>query len=159
MATPSTDEAAELARGDAQEAIGIARSGGAMQPITTIADGAEHDAQTTGFHKHWWRQHDEHWPADISEAFNETFTRELLAAEVAVVELQFDGAGGKWTNVGVVDLRQWEPTFPFDREHTGWIQQDPRSRVGWRRRSFFRDMFKRKKEKKESPPEGPSLQA
>jgi hypothetical protein len=148
-----------MAREDAQEAIGIARAGGAM-PITTIADGAEHDAQTTGFHKHWWRQHDENWPPAVSESFNETFTRELLGAEVAVVELQFDGAGGKWTNVGVVDLRQWEPTFPFDREHTGWIQQDPRSRVGWRRRSMLRDMFKRKKkEKKSTPPDGPSPQA
>lgn len=148
MATPSTNEAAEMGREDAQEAIGIARSGGGMQPITTIADGAEHDAQTTGFHKHWWRQHDEKWPADVSEAYNETFTRALLTEKVAVVELQFDTAGGNWTNVGVVDLAQWEPTFPFDPEHTGWIQQDPRSRVGWRRRSFLRDMFKRKKKEK-----------
>jgi hypothetical protein len=160
VATPSTNEAAEMARDDAKEAIGVARSGGGgMQPITTIADGAEHDAQTTGFHKHWWRQHDENWPPAICEAYNETFTRELLAAQVAVVELKFDTAGGKWTNVGVVDLSQWEPTFPFDPEHTGWVQQDPRSRVGWRRRSMLRNMFKRKKKEKAPPPEDPSAPA
>jgi hypothetical protein len=130
----------------------MARAGGPMQPIVTIADGAEHDAQTTGFHKRWWRQHDEGWPADAAEAYNEAFTREVHAAKVAVVELQFDAAGGKkWTNVGVVDLSQWEPTFPFDPESTGWIQQDPRSRVGWRRRSVFRNLFKRKEKK---PPDG-----
>jgi hypothetical protein len=150
VATPSTAEAAEMARDDSKEAIGAARSGGGSQPIVTIADGAEHDAQTTGFHKRWWRQHDESWPAPVSEAYNETFTRELLAAQVAVVELQFDGPGGKWTNVGVVDLKVWEPTFPFDPEHTGWVQQDPRSRVGWRRRSMLRNLFKKKKKR---PPE------
>ncbi|HXF32157.1 MAG TPA: hypothetical protein VN522_11610 [Solirubrobacterales bacterium] len=153
MATPSRAEATELARDDAEEAIGIARSGGAMQPIVGIADGAEHDAQTTGFHKRWWRQHDENWPADVREAYAETFTRELLAAQVAVVELQFDAAGGKWTNVGVVDLSRWEPTFPFDPESTGWIRQDPRSRVGWRRRSALRKLFSRKKDAKSSPPD------
>ena len=67
MATPSTKEAAEMARDDAKEAIGVARSGGAMQPITTIADGAEHHAHTTGFQKHWWRQQDENWPPSVSE--------------------------------------------------------------------------------------------
>jgi hypothetical protein len=145
VAHPSTKEAAELAREDSKEAIGVARSGGDVQPIVTIADGAEHDAQTTGFHKHWWRQHDEGWPADVRETYTETFTRELLGAQVAVVELQFDAPGRKWTNVGVVDLNRWEPTFPFDPEHTGWIQQDPRSRVGWRRRSVFRKLFSRKR--------------
>jgi hypothetical protein len=154
VATPSTLEAAELAREDSKEAIGSARSGGQMQPIVTIADGSEHDAQTTGFHKHWWRQHDEDWPEPVREAYNETFTRELLAAQVAVVELQFDSAGGKWTNVGVVDLARWEPTFPFDPEHTGWVQQDPRSRVGWRRRSVLRKLFSRKKPSESSPPSG-----
>ncbi|MFT3865576.1 MAG: hypothetical protein QM729_15005 [Solirubrobacterales bacterium] len=69
----------------------------------------------------------------------------LHAAEVAVVELQFDAASGNWTNVGVVDLKQWEPTFPFDPESTGWVRQDPRSRVGWRRRSVLRKLFSRKK--------------
>src|ERR1700684_2276513 len=112
MAHPSALEAAQLAHGDSEEAIGIARSGVHAYPIVTIADGAEHNAQTTGFHKNWWRQHDEHWPAAVCEAYNEAFTRELLAARVAVVELQFDAAGGKWTNVGVVDLGVWEPTFP-----------------------------------------------
>lgn len=116
-----------------------------MYPIVTIADGAEHDAQTTAFHKRWWRQFDEDWPAEVREAYNDAFTRELLGAEVAVVELQFDGAEGKWTNVGVVDLRQWEPTFPFDPQSTGWIRQDPRSRVGWRRRSALRKLFSRKR--------------
>jgi hypothetical protein len=116
-----------------------------MHPIVTIADGAEHGVQTTGFHKRWWRQFDEEWPSEVREAYNEAFTRELLAAKVAVVELQFDAAGGKWTNIGVVDLQQWEPTFPFDPESTGWVQQDPRSRVGWRRRSALRKLFSRKK--------------
>lgn len=128
----------------------MARSGSEMYPIVTIADGVEHDAQTTGFHKHWWRQHDEHWPSAACEAYNETFTRELLAAQVAVVELQFDTAGGNWTNVGVVDLNRWEPTFPFDPESTGWVQQDPRSRVGWRRRSALRKLFSKKKKTPES---------
>lgn len=151
MATPSTVEAARSARDDAQEAIGIARAGGQAQPIVTIADGVDHHAQTTGFHKNWWRQHDEDWPPDVREAYNETFTRELLAARIAVVELQFDSAAGKWTNVGVVDLARWEPTFPFDPEHTGWVRQDPRSRVGWRRRSVLRGLFSRKKEKGDPP--------
>jgi hypothetical protein len=145
MASPSANEAAEMGREDSVEAIAAARGQGVAYPIATIADGAEHDAQTTGFHKRWWRQHDEHWPEDIREAYNEAFTRELMAARVAVVELQFDTARGKWTNVGVVDLQQWEPTFPFDPASTGWVQQDPRSRVGWRRRSFLRKLFDKKK--------------
>jgi hypothetical protein len=149
VAHPSAADAVQLARDDSSEAIGIARSGSQAYPIVTIADGAEHGAQTTGFHKHWWRQHDEEWPATICEAYNETFTRELLAARVAVIELQFDASAGKWTNVGVVDLGRWEPTFPFDPESTAWVRQDPRSRVGWRRRSAFRDMFSRKKRKPE----------
>jgi hypothetical protein len=134
-----------MAREDSKEAIGLARSGGQIYPVVTIADGGEHHAQTTSFHKHWWRQRDEDWPAPVSEAYNEAFTRELLAAKVAVVELEFDAARGKWSNVGVVDLEQWEPIFPFDPESTGWIKQDPRSRVGWRRRSALRKLFSRKK--------------
>lgn len=151
MAHPSAAEAAQLARDDAKEAIELARSGSQMYPIVTIADGADHHAQATGFHKRWWRQHDEDWPAAVRDAYDETFTRELLAEQVAVVELQFDAAGGKqWTNVGVVDLKQWEPTFPFDPQSTGWIRQDPRSRVGWRRRSALRKLFARKKKTDEA---------
>jgi hypothetical protein len=151
VAHPSEREAAQLGRDDSKEAIDLARAGGPMHPIVTIADGAEHDAQTTGFHKRWWRQFDEEWPEHIRETYNDAFTRELLASKVAVVELQFDAAGGKqWTNVGVVDLQQWEPTFPFDPESTGWIRQDPRSRVGWRRRTMLRKMFGRKKKPEKS---------
>jgi hypothetical protein len=150
VAHPSAAEAAQLGRDDSKEAIGLARSGGQMYPVVTIADGADHHAQTTAFHKRWWRQQDEKWPAKVGEAYTEAFTRELLAAKVAVVELAFDAAGGKkWSNVGVVDLEQWEPTFPFDPENTGWIQQDPRSRVGWRRRSALRKLFSRKKKSTE----------
>jgi hypothetical protein len=145
VAHPSAQEAAQLGRDDSQEAIDLARSGGQMYPVVTIADGADHHAQTTDFHKRWWRRQDEGWPADVNEAYDAAFTRELAAAKVAVVELVFDAASGKWSNVGVVDLEQWEPTFPFDPESTGWIQQDPRSRVGWRRRSMLRNLFKRKK--------------
>jgi hypothetical protein len=148
VAHPSVDEAARLGRDDSEEAIAMARSGGQMYPVVTIADGAEHGAQTTGFHKRWWRQQDEGWPEEVREAYNEAFTRELLAAKVAVVELRFDGAAGKWSNVGVVDLEVWEPTFPFDPESSGWVQQDPRSRVGWRRRSALRKLFSRKKSEK-----------
>ena len=156
MAHPSAAEAAQLGRDDSKEAIDLARSGGQMYPVVTIADGADHHAQTTAFHKRWWRQQDEHWPATVSEAYNDAFTRELLDAKVAVVELAFDAAGGKkWSNVGVVDLQQWEPTFPFDPASTGWVQQDPRSRVGWRRRSMLRNLFKRKKK----PDEEKSLTA
>ncbi len=150
MAHPSAVEAEDLAREDSQEAIAAARSAGVAQPIVGIADGADHHARTTGFHKHWWRQHDEDWPADVREAYNEAFTRELLAAKVAVVELQFDTAEGKWTNIGVVDLAQWEPMFPFDPESTGWVRQDPRSRVGWRRRSALRGFFSSRRKSKES---------
>jgi hypothetical protein len=148
VAHPSEPEATKLGREDAPEAIEMARAGSPMYPIVTIADGDDHREQTTGFHKRWWRQFDEKWPPGVREAYNDAFTRELAAAKVAVVELQFDGAKGKWTNVGVVDLEQWEPTFPFDPESTGWVQQDPRSRVGWRRRTMLRKMFSRKKEKK-----------
>jgi hypothetical protein len=145
VAHPTAAEAARWGREDSVEAIGIARSGVHPYPVVTIADGAEHDAQTTAFHKRWWRRHDEGWPADVGEAYDEAFTRELLAARVAVVELSFDAAAGKWSNVGVVDLEQWEPTFPFDPESTGWIRQDPRSRVGWRRRSALRKLFTRQR--------------
>ncbi|HEX4732417.1 MAG TPA: hypothetical protein VH299_14190 [Solirubrobacterales bacterium] len=146
MARPSAVEATEMGREDSGEAIELARVRGAPYPVATIADGAERDAQSTGFHKRWWRQQDEDWPEALREAYNEAFTRELMAARVAVVELQFDAAGGKkWTNVGVVDLQQWEPTFPFDPASTGWIRQDPRSRVGWRRRSFLRKLRDRKR--------------
>ncbi|HEY2056592.1 MAG TPA: hypothetical protein VGH14_21875 [Solirubrobacterales bacterium] len=145
MANPSAVEAAQWGREDSKEAIDLARSGGQMYPVVTIADGAEHHAQTTAFHKRWWRQRDEDWPVDVSEAYNDAFTRELMAAKVAVVELEFDAVAGKWSNVGVVDLKMWEPTFPFDPESTGWIRQDPRSRVGWRRRSALRKLFSRKK--------------
>jgi hypothetical protein len=145
VAHPSAAEAAAYGRDDSKEAIDLARSGGQMYPVVTIADGADHHAQTTAFHKRWWRSQDEHWPAGVREAYDQAFTRELLGAKVAVVELVFDAASGKWSNVGVVDLEQWEPTFPFDPESTGWIQQDPRSRVGWRRRSMLRNLFKKKK--------------
>jgi hypothetical protein len=146
VAHPSAAEAAQLGRDDSKEAIDLARSGGQMYPVVTIADGADHHAQTTAFHKRWWRSQDEKWPPAVREAYDRAFTRELLDAKVAVVELAFDAAGGrKWSNVGVVDLEQWEPTFPFDPQSTGWIQQDPRSRVGWRRRSVLRKMFSRKK--------------
>jgi hypothetical protein len=146
VAHPSAGEAAQLGRDDSKEAIDLARSGGQMYPVVTIADGADHHAQTTAFHKRWWRSQDEKWPVAVREAYDQAFTRELLGAEVAVVELAFDAAGGrKWSNVGIVDLKVWEPTFPFDPKSTGWIQQDPRSRVGWRRRSVLRKMFSRKK--------------
>jgi hypothetical protein len=151
VAHPSAGEAAQQGRDDSKEAIDLARSGGQVYPVVTIADGADHHAQTTAFHKRWWRQQDETWPADVSEAYNDAFTRELHSAKVAVVELTFDAAGGKkWSNVGVVDLEQWEPTFPFDPESTGWVRQDPRSRVGWRRRSVLRKLFTRKKTSEQS---------
>ncbi|MGD9734459.1 MAG: hypothetical protein AB7V58_02435 [Solirubrobacterales bacterium] len=145
MAHPSELEAAQMARDDSAEAIEIARSGGQVSPVATIADGAEHNALTTAFHKRWWRQLDEDWPEPLREAYNEAFTRELMAAEVAVVELHFDTAGGRWSNVGVVDLKRWEPTFPFDPASSGWVKQDARSRVGWRRRSALRKLLSRKK--------------
>jgi hypothetical protein len=68
-----------------------------------------------------------------------------MAARVAVVELHFDAAGGQWSNIGVVDLERWEPTFPFDPAKSGWVKQDARSRVGWRRRSALRKLFSRKR--------------
>jgi hypothetical protein len=145
VAHPSEVEAAQLARDDSKEAIEIARSGGRTFPVVTIADGAEHGAQTTGFHVRWWRQQDEDWPEALREAYNDAFTRELMAARVAVVELHFDAASGQWSNIGVVDLEQWEPTFPFDPAKTGWVKQDARSRVGWRRRSALRKLFSRRK--------------
>jgi hypothetical protein len=134
-----------MARDDAEEAIAIARSQGHTYPVVTIADGAEHGAQTTGFHKRWWHRHDRAWPEALRESYDEAFTRELLAARVAVVELHFDAASGRWSNIGVVDLERWEPTFPFDPERSGWVKQDARSRVGWRRRSALRKLFARKK--------------
>jgi hypothetical protein len=148
MAHPTEAEAETMGRADSAEAIEAARLGGAY-PVVTIADGAERHGPSTGFHRNWWRQHDEGWPEGVSEAYNDAFTRELMAAKVAVVELRFDAAGGKWTNVGVVDLEQWEPNFPFDPTSTGWIRQDPRSRVGWRRRSMLRKLFAKKKKGEE----------
>jgi hypothetical protein len=147
MAHPTETEVEKMAREDAVEAIEIARRR-EPYPIATIADGADHHAQTTAFHKRWWRRQDEHWPEALNHAYDEAFTKELMAAKVAVVELHFDAADGRWSNVGVVDLAQWEPTFPFDPASSGWIKQDARSRVGWRRRSALRDMFKRKRKDK-----------
>ena len=147
MAPPSESEAVALAEDDAREAIEIARQRDRPYPLATIADGADHHAQTTGFHKHWWRARDEDWPTGLRETYDESFTRALLAADVAVVELRFDAAGGTWSNIAVVDLTRWEPTFPFDRASTGWIQQDPRSRVGWRRRSALRKLLRREKDR------------
>jgi hypothetical protein len=153
VAHPTESEAAAIGREDSAEAIEAARLHGGTYPVVTIADGADHHAQTGGFHKRWWRQHDEDWPEDVKAAYNDAFTNELLGAKVAVVELRFDAAGGrKWTNVGVVDLEQWEPTFPFDPTSTGWVRQDPRSRVGWRRRSMLRKLFSRKKGEEKDPP-------
>jgi hypothetical protein len=145
VAHPSEAQAAQMGRDDSAEAIEIARAEGQTYPVTTIADGAEHRALTTGFHKRWWRQLDEDWPESLRDTYNEAFTQELLAARVAVVELHFDAARGKWSNIGVVDLVRWEPTFPFDPAHSGWVKQDARSRVGWRRRSALRKLFSRKK--------------
>jgi hypothetical protein len=143
-----------MGRDDSTEAIGLARSGAQAYPLVTIADGSEHGAETTGFHKRWWRQFDEDWSEDVREAYNRAFTDELTAARVAVVELAFDAATGKWSNIAVVDLNRWEPTFPFDPATGGWVKQDPRSRVGWRRRSALRKLFSRKKDdsKGESEP-------
>jgi hypothetical protein len=148
MAAPSEAEALEYAREDAREAIEVARRRDNPYPVVTIADGADHHAQTTGFHKRWWRSRDEGWSPALRDAYDDEFTRQLHTAEVAVVELRFDAAAGNWTNIAVVDLNQWEPTFPFDRESTGWIQMDPRSRVGWRRRSALRKLFRREKDRK-----------
>jgi hypothetical protein len=134
-----------MARDDSLEAIEVARSQGQVYPVVTIADGAEHNALTSAFHKRWWRQQDEDWPEALREAYNEAFTRELMAAKVAVVELCFDTAGGRWSNIGVVDLERWEPTFAFDPSKSAWVRQDARSRVGWRRRSALRKLFSRKK--------------
>lgn len=153
MAHPSEIEVAAMAREDSREAIETARRRDRPFAVATIADGADHHAQTTGFHKRWWRQLDEDWPESLRDAYNEAFTQELMAARVAVVELEFDAAGGNWTNIGVVDLEQWEPTFPFDPASSGWVKQDARSRVGWRRRSVLRKMFGRKKAKNDPPPE------
>jgi hypothetical protein len=151
MAHPTEHEATEMAREDSAEAIEIARRPGDPYPVATIADGADHHAQTTGFHKRWWRSQDESWPAPVREAYEEAFTRELHDARVAVVELHFDAADGAWSNVGVVDLAQWEPTFPFDPASTAWVRQDARTRVGWRRRSALRDWLGRRREKKKDP--------
>ena len=145
MALPSESEAAQMGREDSAEAIEIARRHDQPLPVATIADGADHQAQTTDFHKRWWRRQDEDWPAGLDGAYEEAFTAELTAAEVAVVELQFDAAAGSWSNVGVVDLKRWEPRFPFDPESSAWVRQDVRSRVGWRRRSVLRDLLRRKK--------------
>jgi hypothetical protein len=151
MTPPSQTEAVALAKEDAREAIAIARQRDRPYPLATIADGADHHEQTTGFHKRWWRSREEDWPAGLRETYDEAFTRELLAAHVAVVELLFDAASGTWSNIAVVDLAQWEPTFPFDPASTGWIRQDPRSRVGWRRRSPLRKWLRRKKDKPDEP--------
>jgi hypothetical protein len=142
---PTEVEATKMARDDAKDAIEFLRAERQAFPIVTIADGAERDALRTDFHRRWWRRHDENWPDHLQETYDEAFTRELMAAHVAVVELSFDAATGQWSNVGVVDLEQWEPTFPFDPASTGWVRQDPRSRVGWRRRSALKKLLSKKK--------------
>ena len=151
MATyPSELEAARMARGDSGEAIELARRRDRAFPVATIADGADRDAQVTAFHRRWWRQVDEDWPETLRESYNEAFTKELMSARVAVVELHFDAARGDWSNIGVVDLEQWEPTFPFDPASTGWVKQDARSRVGWRRRSILKKLFGKRREPSEA---------
>ncbi len=143
MTTPSASHVAAYAHEDAVEAIELARRPEHPYPVTTIADGAERHAHTSGFQRRWWLQLDEDWPESLRDAYNDAFTRELSDAHVAVVELHLDAPGGDFTNIGVVDLARWEPNFPYDPASTGWIKQDARSRVGWRRRSFLRKLLKR----------------
>ncbi len=154
MTPPTTSDIAGYAHEDAVEAIALARRPEHAYPVTTIADGAERHAQTTGFQRRWWLQLDEDWPHSLREAYNDAFTRELSDAAVAVVELHFDAPGGDFTNIGVVDLARWEPTFPYDPASTGWVKQDARSRVGWRRRSVLRKLFGRDRAAKPKPPPG-----
>jgi hypothetical protein len=143
VTAPTASEVAAYARDDAVEAIELGRRPEHPYPVTTIADGAERHAHASGFQRRWWLQLDEDWPEPLREAYNDAFTRELSDAAVAVVELQIDAPGGAFTNIGVVDLARWEPTFPYDPASTGWVRQDARSRVGWRRRSVLRKLFKR----------------
>jgi hypothetical protein len=140
---PTENEVAAYAHEDAGEAIKLARRPEHAYPVTTIADGADRRAQNTGFQRRWWLQLDEDWPESLRDAYNDAFTRELSDAGIAVVELHFDAPGGDFTNIGVVDLARWEPTFPYDPSSTGWVKQDARSRVGWRRRSILRKLFKK----------------
>ena len=143
MTLPTANEVAAYVHEDAVEAIELARRPEHAYPVTTIADGAERHAHASGFGRRWWLQLDEDWPEGLRETYNDAFTRELGEASVAVVELQIDAPGGEFTNIGVVDLARWEPTFPYDPASTGWVKQDARSRVGWRRRSILRKLFKR----------------
>jgi hypothetical protein len=152
MTQPPGADVTAYAREDAAEAIDLARQPEHPYPVTTIADGADRGAQTTGFHRRWWLQLEEGWPEPLRDAYNETFTRALSEAGIAVVELHLDAPGGDFTNIGVVDLARWEPTFPYDPASGGWVKQDARSRVGWRRRSMLRKLFRRD----QSPP--PSFQ-
>jgi hypothetical protein len=149
---PTEGEVLAYAGEDASEAIGIARRPEHAYPVTTIADGADRHAQQTGFQRRWWLQLDENWPEPLRHAYNEAFTRAAIAAGIVVVGIHFDAPGGDFTNIGVVDLAQWEPTFPYDSASSGWVKQDARSRVGWRRRSLLRKLLKRD----QSPP--PSFQ-
>lgn len=157
MTPPTASDVAAYAHEDAVEAIELARRPDHAYPVTTIADGAERHAHTSGFQRRWWLQLDEDWPESLRETYNDAFTGELSDAAIAVVELQFDAPGGAFTNIGVVDLARWEPTFPYDPASTGWVKQDARSRVGWRRRSALRKLFKRKSAPK--PPRSPSDQS
>jgi hypothetical protein len=152
MTLPTVGDVAAYAREDAAEAIDLARRPEHAYPVTTIADGAERHAHASGFQRRWWLQLDEDWPDSLRETYNHAFTRELSDSAIAVVELHFDAPGGKFTNIGVVDLARWEPTFPYDPASTGWIKQDARSRVGWRRRSVLRKLFKRGSSPKPSDP-------
>ena len=152
MTAPTEAAVAAYAREDASEAIALARRREHLYPVTTIADGADRRAHETGFQRRWWLQLDEKWPERLRDSYNETFTRALIDAGIVVVELHFEAPGGDFTNIGVVDLARWEPTFPYDPTSSGWVKQDARSRVGWRRRSLLRKLLKRD----QSPP--PSFQ-
>lgn len=157
MTPPGESEVLAYAREDASEAVELSRRREHDYPVTTVADGADRHAQTTGFHRRWWLMLDEGWPEGLRETYNDAFTRAALDARIAVVELHFDAPGGDFTNIGVVDLDRWEPTFPFDPTSTGWVKQDARSRVGWRRRSILRKLFaKDQPGKPANPPEDQS---
>lgn len=147
VGNPSEAEAILLAREDAEDAIDLARNwrSGTI-PVRRIALGADRDESlSSNYQERWWQQKDERWPKSLREIYNTAFIQELARANVVMVQLRHEtweeGWIETWSDVGVVDLERWEPTFPLKRGE--WAFQTAETTDAWRRRTIWRRLLAR----------------
>ena len=138
MAIPAEADLERFAAEDAADAVEYARGPARQQwPVTSLVDPTERKGwPQTRVHDRWWQRSDENWPDSLWEGYRSALMRELTEANFALVEQRSVGPGQGWTNLAVVDLERWEPTFPFTPGQL--VQQDYGSSAGWRRRTLWR---------------------